>query len=98
MSSGQPSSCLFPFTLRWMNSSVSSRVGRGPRTSAAAASWVPCSSVEPKLLGKVLLRGRVFGPSSLSARCLASEEEEKEEEREEEEGKEEEVEGGEERR
>lgn len=70
MSSGQPSSCRFPLTRRWISSSVSSLVGRGPRTSAAA-SW-PCSSVEPKLLGRVLLRGRVCGPSSLSAQCLAS--------------------------
>lgn len=71
MSSGQPSSCLFPLTLRWISSSVSSRVGRGPLTSTAA-SWAPWSSVEPKLFGKVLLRGRVWGPSSLSARCLVS--------------------------
>lgn len=67
MSSGQPSSCLFPSTLRWISSRVSSRVGRGPFVSTAMS-----SSVEPKLLGKVLLRGRVWGPSSLSARCLAS--------------------------
>lgn len=71
MSSGQPSSCLFPLTLRWISSRVSSRVGRGPFISTAV-SWTLCSSVEPKLLGKVLLRGRVWGPSSLSARCLAS--------------------------
>lgn len=71
MSSGQPSSCRFPLTRHWISSSVSSLVGRGPRTSPAA-SWPPCSSVEPKLLGRVLLRGRVCGPSSLSAQCLAS--------------------------
>lgn len=71
MSSGQPSSCLFPLTLHWISSRVSSRVGRGPFISTAA-SWMLCSSVEPKLLGKVLLRGRVWGPSSLSARCLVS--------------------------
>lgn len=71
MSSGQPSSCLFPLTLRWIRSRVSSRVGRGPFISTAV-SWTLCSSVEPKLLGRVLLRGRVWGPSSVSARCLAS--------------------------
>ena len=66
MSSGQPSSCFLPLSLHWTSSRVSSLVGRCPFPSAGPS----CSRVDPKLLGSVLLRGRLW--PSLSARCRAS--------------------------